>query len=59
VDTSIFLRRGNKITLEGITETQFRAETEGMTTYKLPHIEIHPIRNHQTQILLLKPRRFW
>jgi hypothetical protein len=31
VDTLILLRRGNKISMEGVTETKFRAETEGMT----------------------------
>jgi hypothetical protein len=31
VDTSILLRRGNKITMEGVTETKFGTETEGMT----------------------------
>jgi hypothetical protein len=31
VDTLIFLRRGNKIPMDGATETKFRAETEGMT----------------------------
>jgi hypothetical protein len=44
VDTSILLRRGNKIPMEGITETKFGAETEGMTIQKLPHLEIHPIK---------------
>jgi hypothetical protein len=29
VDTSVLLRRGIKITMGGITETKFRAETEG------------------------------
>jgi hypothetical protein len=29
VDTSVLLRRGNKIPIEGITETKFKAETEG------------------------------
>ena len=46
VDTSIFLRRGNKIPLEGVTETKFGAETEGMTIQRLPHLGIHPINNH-------------
>jgi hypothetical protein len=36
VDTSIFLRRGNKIPIEGVTETKCGAETEGMTIYRLP-----------------------
>jgi hypothetical protein len=31
MDTSVFLRRGNKIPMEGVTETKFRTETEGMT----------------------------
>jgi hypothetical protein len=36
LDTSIDLRRGKKISMEGVTETKFRAETEGMTIQKLP-----------------------
>jgi hypothetical protein len=55
VDTSILLRRGNKIPMEGVTETQFRAETEGMTIERLPHLEIYSINNHQT--LLQMPAR--
>ena len=51
VDTSILLRRGNKIPMEGVTETKFRAETEGTTIQRLPHLGIHPINNHQTQTL--------
>jgi hypothetical protein len=31
VDTSILLRKGNKIPMEGVTKTKFRAESEGMT----------------------------
>jgi hypothetical protein len=31
VDTSILLRRGNKIPMEGVTETKCGVETEGMT----------------------------
>jgi hypothetical protein len=31
VDTSIFLRRGNKIPMEGVTETNCEAVTERMT----------------------------
>jgi hypothetical protein len=31
VDTLILLSRGNKITMEGVTETKFGAETEEMT----------------------------
>ena len=58
MDTLILLRRGNKIPLEGVTETKFGAETEGMTIQRLPHLGIHPINNHQTQTLLQMPTRF-
>jgi hypothetical protein len=37
--------------MEGVTETKFRAETEGTTIQRLPHLGIHPINNHQTQTL--------
>ena len=47
VDTSVLLRKGNKIPMEGITETNCEAETEG-----LPYLGIYPTDNHQTQILL-------
>ena len=57
VDTLILLRRGNKIPMEGVTETKCGAETEGVTIQKLPHLRIHPINHHQTQILLQMPTR--
>jgi hypothetical protein len=47
----ILCRRGNKIPIEGVTETKFGEETEGMTIQRLTHLEIHPINNHQTQTL--------
>jgi hypothetical protein len=59
VDTLLLLRMGNKIPMEGVTETKFRAETEGRTIQRLPHLGIHPINNHQTQTLLNIPRRFF
>jgi hypothetical protein len=55
VAISILLRRGNKIPMEGVTETKFGTKTERMTI--LPHLEIHPINNHQTQTLLQMPTR--
>jgi hypothetical protein len=55
VDTSILLRRGNKIPMEGVTETKCGSETEGMTIQRLPHLGVHPIYNHQTQTLLQMP----
>jgi hypothetical protein len=57
VDTSIFLRRGNKIPTEGVIDTKCEAETEGMTIQRLTHLGIHPINNHQTQTLLQMPTR--
>jgi hypothetical protein len=58
VDTSAFLRKGNKIPMEEVTETKFGAEMEGRTIQRLPHPGIHPINNHQTQTLLHMPARF-
>ena len=58
VDTSILLRRGNKIPMDGVIETKFGAETEGMTIQRLPYLGIHPINNHQSQTLLQMPTRF-
>jgi hypothetical protein len=37
VDTSFLLRIGNKIPMEGVTETKFKAETEERTIQRLPH----------------------
>jgi hypothetical protein len=37
--------------MEGFTETKFRAEPEGTTMQRLPHLGIHPINYHQTQTL--------
>ena len=48
VDTLVLLRMGNKILMGGNTETTYRAETEGKTTQRLPHLGNHPIHNHQT-----------
>jgi hypothetical protein len=59
VDTLFLLRMGNKIPMEGVTETKIRAETKGMTIQRLPHPGIHPINNHQTQTLLHMATRFF
>jgi hypothetical protein len=37
--------------MEEVTETKFRAEPEGTTIQRLPHLGIHPINHHQTQTL--------
>ena len=39
VDIKIILRKGNKIPMEGVTETKFWLETEGMTIQRLPCLE--------------------
>jgi hypothetical protein len=43
----MLLRSGQKIPREEVRETNFGAETEGMTIQRLPHLGIHPINNHQ------------
>jgi hypothetical protein len=58
VDTSLLLRMGNKIPMEEVTETKFRADTEGRTIQRLPQSGIHPTYNHQTQTILHMPERF-
>ena len=55
VDSLLLLRTGNKIPMEGVTETKFRAKMEGRTIQRLPHPGIHPINNYQTQTLLHMP----
>jgi hypothetical protein len=58
VDISLLFRMGNKIPMERVTVTKFRAETEGKTIQRLLHLGIHLIYNHQTQTLLHMPERF-
>jgi hypothetical protein len=53
VDTLFLLIRGNKIPMEGITETKFGAETERRTFQKLAHRGINPINNNQTDRTLI------
>jgi hypothetical protein len=57
VDTLFLLRMGSKIPMEGVTETRFRAKSEGRTIQRLLHLGIHPIKTHQTQTLLNIPKR--
>jgi hypothetical protein len=58
VDTSFLLRIGNKIPMEGVTETKFGPEMKGWAIQRLSHLEIHSIISHQTQTLLHMPARF-
>jgi hypothetical protein len=55
VDTSVLLRRGNKIPMGGDTETKCGAKTEGKTIQRLSHLGIYPIYSHQTQTQLWMP----
>jgi hypothetical protein len=48
VDISFLLRIGNKILMEGVTETKFGAEMKGWTIQRLPQLQIHHIVSHQT-----------
>jgi len=56
VDTSVFLRRGNKMIMGGNTGTKSEAGTEEKVTLRLPHLGITPICSQQTQSLLLMPK---
>jgi hypothetical protein len=48
VGTLVLLRRGNKIRMEGDTETKCGAETEEKVIQGLYHLGIHPIYSYQT-----------
>jgi hypothetical protein len=58
MDTSFLPRIGNKIPMEGVTETKFGAKMKGWTIQRLPHLGFHPIISHQMQTLLHMPVRF-
>jgi hypothetical protein len=53
---------GNKIPMEGATDTKLGAEMEGKTIQRLLYLGTHPIYNHQTETLLetllYMPERF-
>jgi hypothetical protein len=52
MDTSFFLRKGNKIPMGGAIETKSEAETKVKAIQRLPHMGIHPIYSYHTQRLL-------
>ena len=58
MNISFLLRIGNKIPMNGVTETKFGAEMKGWTIQRLPYLGIHPIISHQTQTVLHMPARF-
>jgi hypothetical protein len=55
VDTSVCLRRRNKIPMGRDTEPKCGAETGGRIIQRLYHLGIHPIYSYQTQTLLWMP----
>jgi hypothetical protein len=60
LDTSVLLRSGNKILIDGNTETKFGAKTERKAIQWLSHLGIHPIYPYQTQTLLwMSTRAYW
>ena len=58
VVSSFLFRIGNKIPMEGVTETKVVAETKGWTILRLPHAGIYHLMGHQTQTLFHMPARF-
>ena len=56
VDISLLLRIGNKIPMEGVTETKFGAEVEERTIQRLPHLGIHPIADCEHLLLFARHR---
>jgi hypothetical protein len=58
VNTLFPFRLGNKISMEGVTETRSEAETERRTIQRLPYPGIHPINKDKTQTLLHRPTGF-
>ena len=63
VGTLILLRKGSKISMEGVAEKKFGAEKkkfieiERRTIQRVHYHGIHPINNHQIQTLLQMPTR--
>ena len=55
MDTWVLCRKGNKIPIEGDTDSKDGAESGGKTIQRLPHPGIHPIYSYKTQTLLWLP----
>jgi hypothetical protein len=54
VDTLILLSRRNKIPMEGVRETKFGAETEGLTIQRLPPTPRDPSHKYPPNTALLQ-----
>jgi hypothetical protein len=55
MNTSVLLRKGNKITMKGNTGTKCGADTERKIIQRLLYLEIYLINSHPTQTLLWIP----
>jgi hypothetical protein len=55
VDTSVLLRRENKIPMGGDTETKCGTEVQVKAIQRLLHLGIHPLYSHQSKTLLWMP----
>ena len=49
VDTSFLLRIGNKIHMEGVTETKVGAKMKGWIIQRLPYPGIYPINSQKSR----------
>jgi hypothetical protein len=56
MDTSVLLRRVNKIPMGGYTETKCGTKIEVNAIQRLPYLRIHPKYSHKTQTLVWMPR---
>jgi hypothetical protein len=52
VDTSNLLRRGNRITMEGVTESKCKAETEEMTIQRLLYLGNPSHKRHKPDTIV-------
>ena len=57
VDTPFLLKMANKIPMEGVTETKFGAQPEGMTNQSLPYLGICYI--HSSSDICGRPQKTW
>jgi hypothetical protein len=57
VDTSVLLRRGNKILMRANMKTKCGAETGEKAIQRMPHLGIHSICSCQTQDTIADARK--
>ena len=59
MDSLIFLSRGNKTPMEGVTETKCVVETEGMTIQGLPHLVVQPHKQPPNPYRIVEGNKSW